>query len=135
MNIGTETNSLVNNLYSRMTVNAPDPVVGMSATTLLWTDRHAATVTKVTAFGGVKLWSYEIEVVEDKVTVISGSAHDGSAVFVSVPNPDGYANLYRKSRKTGVWVRGHINRETGRFNKADGGLILGRRDHHIDPSF
>ena len=135
MNIGTQTNSLVNHLYSRMTVKEPAPVVGMAATTLSWTDRHAATVTKVTAFGGVKLWSYEIEVVEDTVMVISGSAHDGSAVFVSVPNPDGYANLYRKSRKTGEWVRGYINRETGRFNKAGGGLILGRRDHHIDPSF
>lgn len=135
MNIGTETNSLVNHLYSRMTVNAPAPVVGMAATTLSWTDRHAATVTKVTAFGGVKLWSHEIEVVEDNVLVISGSTHDGSATFAFVPNPDGYANLYRKSRKTGKWVQGYINRETGRFNKSGGGLILGRRDHHVDPSF
>ena len=82
MNIGTQTNSLVNHLYSRMTVGAPAPVVGMAATTLSWTDRHAATVTKVTAFGGVKLWSHEIEVVEDNVLVISGFGADSDHGFV-----------------------------------------------------
>ena len=107
----------------------------MAATTLSWTDRHAATVTKVTAFGGVKLWSYEIEVVEDTALVISGSTHDGSATFAFVPNTNGYVNLYRKSRKTGEWVCGHINRDTGKFNKSSGGLILGVRDHYVDPSF
>jgi hypothetical protein len=135
MNLGTQTNSLVNHLYSRMTVGAPAPVVGMAATTLSWTDRHAATVTKVTAFGGVKLWSHEIEVVEDTALVISGSTHDGSATFAFVPNTNGYVNLYRKSRKTGAWVHGYINRDTGKFNKSSGGLILGTRDHYVDPSF
>ena len=134
MNIGTQTNSLVNHLYSRMTVGAPAPVVGMAATTLSWTDRHAATVTKVTELTS-KVWSYEIEVVEDKALVIAGSTHDGSATFAFVPNPEGYADLYRMNRKTGAWVRGYINSNTGRFQKATGGLILGKRDHYVDPSF
>ena len=134
MNIGTQTNSLVNHLYSRMTVGAPAPVVGMAATTLSWTDRHAATVTKVYELNSAT-YSHEIEVVEDTALVISGSTHDGSATFAFVPNTNGYVNLYRKSRKTGEWVCGHINRDTGKFNKSSGGLILGVRDHYVDPSF
>lgn len=134
MNIGTQTNSLVNNLYSRMTVGAPAPEVGMAATTLSWTDRHAATVTKVFELPS-KVWAYEIHVVEDVVTVVSGSTYDGSATFAFVPSFDGYAALYRMSRKTGAWTHGYMDKETGRFRKTTGGLILGRRDHHVDPSF
>jgi hypothetical protein len=134
MNIGTQTNSLVNHLYSRATSGAPAPTVGQAATTLSWTDRHAATVTEVTELTS-KLWSYEIRVVDDKVLVIDGSTHDGSATFAFVPNPLGYANIYRQSRKTGVWTHGYINQDTGKFKKGQGGLILGHRDHYVDPSF
>ena len=134
MNIGTQTSSLVNHLYSRMTVDAPAPVVGMAATTLSWTDRHAATVTEVTELTS-KVWAYQISVVEDTVMVVRGSTHDGSAEFATVPNADGCASLYRMERKTGKWVRGWIHALTGRFNKFSGGLILGKRDHYVDPSF
>jgi hypothetical protein len=134
MKLGTQTNSLVNHLYSRMTVGALKPVVGMAATTLSWTDRHAATVTEVTELCG-KRWLYEIRVVEDKALVIAGSTHDGSATFSFVPNPMGYANIYRMDRKTGEWVYGYVNQDTGKFKKGQGGLILGRRDHYVDPSF
>jgi hypothetical protein len=134
MNLGTQTNSLVNHLYSRMTVGAPKPVVGMAATTLAWTDRHAATVVSVTELDG-KRWSHQIEVTEDLVEVVSGSTHDGSAKFATRPDPEGSRDLYRMDRKTGAWVRGYINATTGKFNKFSGGLILGQRDHHVDPSF
>jgi len=135
MNIGTQTNSLVNHLYSRMTVDAPKPEVGMAATTLSWTDRHAATVVAVTELKS-KVWSYEIHVVEDQVLVVKGSTHDGSATFAFVPNDSyNHADIYRMDRKTGEWVHGYINADTGRFQKASGGLILGRRDHYVDPSF
>jgi hypothetical protein len=135
MNIGTQTNSLINNIYSRMTVGAPAPTVGMGATKLSWTDRHAATVTKVTELNS-KVWAYEIFVIEDKPTVVSGRVHDGSAVYTFQPDPTGYANMYRMDRKTGKWVRGYINGETGRFKQfCNGGLILGMRDHHYDPHF
>lgn len=134
MNIGTQTNSLVNNLYSRMTKGAPAPVVGMGATTLSWTDRHAATVTKVFELCG-KRWAYEIHVVDDIVTVVSGSTHDGSAKFATVPSTNGYARIFRQDRKTGEWVAGYMNPETGKFKKSTGGLILGMRDHYVDPSF
>jgi hypothetical protein len=134
MNIGTHTNSLVNHLYSRMTVGAPAPVVGMAATTLSWTDRHAATVTEVTELTS-KVWAYEIRVVEDKAMVISGSTYDGSATFAFVPNPRGCAKIYRMGRNSGQWVHGYINQDTGKFKMGQGGLILGKRDHYVDPSF
>jgi hypothetical protein len=135
MNIGTQTGSLVNHMYSRMTIGAPAPTVGMGATKLSWSDRHAATVTKVTELKS-KVWAYEINVMEDKVTCVSGSAHDGSAVYAFEPNPYGYADMYRMDRKTGKWVRGYINGATGRFKqRRSGGLILGMREHYYDPHF
>jgi hypothetical protein len=134
MNIGTQTSSLVNHLYSRMTIGAPAPEVGMAATTLSWTDRHAATVTAVTELKS-KVWAYEICVVDDEVLVIKGSAHDGSATYAFVPGIYNHAATYRMERKTGKWVRGYINQDTGRFQKSTGGLILGKRDHYVDPSF
>jgi hypothetical protein len=134
MNIGTQTNSVINHLYSRMTVDAPSPKVGMAATTLSWSDRHAATVTEVTELCGAR-WLYEIRVVDDTISVVSGSTHDGSATYAFTANPTGYAYLYRMDRKTRAWVRGYINKDTGKFNKSEGGLILGRRDHYVDPSF
>ena len=135
MNLGTQTSSLVNHLYSRMTVGAPKPVAGMAATVLRWSDRQAATVVSVTELDG-KLWSYQIEVAEDDVEVVSGSTHDGSAQFVSRASLGaGYKHLYRMDRKTGRWVCGYMNAQTGKFNKLSGGLILGKRDHYVDPSF
>jgi hypothetical protein len=134
MNIGTQTNSLVNHLYSRATIDAPAPFVGQAATTLSWTDRHAATVTEVETLKS-KLWSYEIRVTQDRATVVSGSAHDGSAVFEFAPNSHGYSETYRQNRKTGTWFKGYINHDTGNFKKGSGGLILGRRDHYVDPHF
>ena len=41
MNIGTQTSSLVNHLYSRMTIGEPEPTVGMGVTMLSWSDRNA----------------------------------------------------------------------------------------------
>jgi hypothetical protein len=134
MNIGTQTSSLVNHLYSRMTVGAPDPVVGMAATTLSWTDRHAATVTAVAELKS-KVWAYEIRVVDDEVLVTKGSTHDGSATYAFAPGIYNHADTYRMDRKTGAWVHGYINQDTGKFKKGQGGLILGRRDHYVDPSF
>ena len=135
MKIGTQTGSLVNHIYSNMTIGAPAPTVGMGATTLSWTDRHAATVVKVIELKS-KVWAYEIHIIEDKPTVVSGSAHDGSAVYTFEPNPTGYLDIFRMDRKTGKWVRGYTNQQTGRFKqRRNGGLILGMREHYYDPHF
>ena len=47
MRPGTDTGSAMNALYSRMTKGQPEPVVGMGATILAWTDRYAATIASV----------------------------------------------------------------------------------------
>ena len=134
MNIGTQTTSLVNHLYNRMTNGSPDPIIGMGATILGWSDRHAGTVQSVTKLDS-KVWSYQITVTSDTRTVVSGSEHDGSAVYSFSSNLDGYGYIYRKDRKTGHWVSGYINPDSGRFIKQDGRLILGFRESYIDPSF
>ena len=126
-------NSLINNIYANTTVDAPRPVVGMAATTLSLTDRHAATVVKVTELTGQ--YVYEISVTDDDIQVVSGSTHDGSAKFVTTPNFDAYPKIYRQNRKTKQWIGGYINADTDRFCKLGGGLILGFRDHYVDPSF
>ena len=136
MKLGTETGSLVNHLYSQAPRNEPAPFVGQGATILSWSDRQAATVVAVRELAGAR-WAFEIEVTDDTTRVVSGSMHDGSAVFETTPNPDGPRTLYRKARSTGEWVKGYRNPSTDRFNTTGtrGGLVLGRRDHYYDPSF
>lgn len=134
MKLGTQTNSLVNHLYSRATIGQPAPKVGMGATVLLWSDRNAATITKTTELCG-KNWLWEIEVIVDVAKVVSGSEHDGSSTYEFSPG-DGQPHLFRFSRKTQRWVGGHISQKTGKFNGGNGlGIRIGQREHYRDPSF
>jgi hypothetical protein len=136
MKLGTETASVINNIYSRAVIGEPAPKVGMGATILGWTDRYAATITKVTEFGGSASWKFEIEVVDDLAKVVAGSAFDGSAEYEYSPG-DGPARTFRKSKKTGMWVAGYVSDETGKWNsyKEGKGLRIGERDAYRDPSF
>lgn len=136
MQLGTQTASLVNNIYSRATIGQPRPEVGMGATVLGWTDRYPCTITKAIEFGGSKQWSYEIEVVEDAYKVVRGSVQDGSAEYEFSPR-DGSSSLYRFNKKTNSWVAGYISKETNRFcvYKGGPGLIIGKREKYYDPSF
>ena len=47
MKLGTQTGSLTNHIYSRAVIGQPNPEIGMGATVLCWTDRHAATITAI----------------------------------------------------------------------------------------
>ena len=135
MRLGTETGSVNNWLDSRAVVGEPKPYVGMGATILCWTDRRPATIVKVEEIGGSKVSAYIIEVVEDDYRVVSGSTMDGSAVYEFSP-ADGYRRMYRKNRKTGYWEEVVRNPETGKLNKTKGnGLMIGRREKWVDPSF
>lgn len=136
MRLGTETASVINNLYSRMTIGQPKPVVGMGVTLLSWTDRDAGTIVKVTEFGGSKVWGYEIEVTEDDARLIAGSCMSEDQTYEFSPRPDGYRSLYRFNKKSGEWVAGKTNPDTGKFNVSRGrGLRIGERDKYRDPSF
>lgn len=138
MKLGTQTGSLVNRLYSRATIGQPKPKVGMGATVLGWTDRTACTITKVWELCS-KNWLWEIEVVADITKVVSGSEHDGSAVYEHAPDTrfDASPSMFRFNRKTQSWVAGFMSKETGKFNayKGKSGIRIGERDHYRDPSF
>lgn len=125
MRIGSETNSLINHILSRMESEAP--YVGMPATILLWTDRSPATVVEVT--------KKYIVVQEDDATRIDNNGMSESQEYVYTPNPDAHRVIYRKN-KFGQWVRCARNPETGRLIQAQGAsLLLGTREKYHDFSF
>lgn len=133
MNLGTQTASLVNHLYSRGVIGQPAPVVGMGATELLWTDRHAMTIVEVVEEKGVVK---RIGLTRDEAIVVKGSALDGSAEYRYETRTGAYVSYYRIG-KTGLWQQTWRN-ENGRWignAKSGTGLRIGQRDEHRDPSF
>lgn len=132
MKLGTETASLTNHIYSRMTIGQPDPVEGMGATVLAWTDRHPGTIINVT-----KLASTVIYVREDKATRTDTNGMSECQSYSFEPNPIGRLWTFRQT-KTGAWEEVVVNQKTGRFNKAEGGgygLRIGEREKYHDYSF
>lgn len=131
MRLGTETGSVINHLMARGTRGEPEPTVGMGATLLSWTDRHAGTIVAVEKDGAGR---YVVTVREDKARVVSGSTFDGSAAYEYEPDPDGFEHMFR--REEGKGWRG-VRRGVGRRLKlAEGyGLRIGARESYRDPSF
>lgn len=128
----TTTGSLINNIMARSTKGEPDPAIGMGATILMYSDRHAATIFSIEKEGSKTV----IGVRRDASKVIKGSTFDGSAEYEHTPNSAGPLSHYRKNPQTGRWDAVRFNRETGRFNKiGDGGLMIGRREEYYDPHF
>lgn len=131
MKLGTQTGSVVNHLLSRATIGQPEPVVGMGATMLLWTDRRAGTITNVQTVRGKTI----VTVQTDHSTVVAGSSHDGSAEYSYAPNPRGSEHSFRRE-DDGRWQHVVISNTSGRWGKASGrGLRIGERDEYCDPSF
>lgn len=111
---GTETGSLMNHLMSR---SAGDAEVGMGATILFWTDRHAGTVTYVSPSG------LTCQVREDAVARTDSNGMSECQTYEYTPDPDGRLWTFRRGLKG--W-RG--------VNKGPG-LVLGERRHYHDFSF
>ena len=133
MKLGTQTGSVINHLHSRAVIGQPEPVVGMGATVLLWSDRRAATITNVQQVRGKLI----VTVQNDHATVVAGSSHDGSSEYRYNPNPNGSENHFRRE-DDGRWQQVIINRQTGRWGKVGGcgrGLRIGEREEYSDPSF
>lgn len=129
MKLGTQTGSLVNHLLSRAVIGQPTPTVGMGATILSWTDRHAATIRDVWTVGK---WTY-VSVVQDIAKVVSGSTHNGTAQYEYSPG-HGATMTWRSSG--GAWEGVIWNSSTKRWNKSTGqGLRIGERSEYRDPSF
>lgn len=133
MKLGTQTGSIINHLHSRAVIGQPEPVVGMGATMLLWSDRRACTITNVQLVRGKTI----VTVQTDHATVTAGSSHDGSAEYSYARNPHGSECHFRRE-DDGRWQQVVISNKTGRWGKANGGgrgLRIGERDTYLDPSF
>lgn len=126
MKFGIETASFVNHLYSA--AKSPEPVVGMPATILSWTDRRPATVVEVNSK------KRYIVVQEDNARRIDNNGMSESQEYEYTPNPEANRQVFRKM-KDGSWLRHVINPATNRLVKRSGGLMLGRREKYHDFSF
>lgn len=134
LKLGSQVGSVINHLQSRGVIGEPVPVVGMGASVLLWSDRHAASIIGVEALNS-KVYQCLVSVQEDNAMVVQGSQMDGSAKYVFSPNPNGPVRYFAKVRASGFWVP-VIFAESGRLKKVQGpGLRIGERDHYYDPSF
>ena len=124
--------SFHNNLYSRSTNGQPEPEVGMGATILMYSDRHAATITKVETHKNTIL----IEVQEDHSKRTDNNGMSECQSYSYTPNPKGSKSLFRFNTKTQKWDYVVVNPETDRLCKSNGcGLIIGKRMEYYDYSF
>lgn len=133
MKLGTETGSVINHLHSRATIGQPKPAVGMGATLLGWTDRHAATICE-TVTNGAKLLRIGVRRDIATRTDQNGMSEDQSYTFAY--DPQAHVEHFRMGRN-GRWESIHFNKHTNRWNKRDGGygLRIGERDEYHDFTF
>ena len=130
MRLGTQTGSLTNHILSRATIGQPEPVEGMGATILAWTDRYPGTIINVT-----KISQTVVYVREDKATRTDNNGMSESQTYSYEANPNGRLWTFRQT-KSGGWEELTVNPKTGRFNKVDGcGLRIGERAKYNDFSF
>lgn len=97
------------------------PEVGMGATICLWTDRHAATVIKVSPSGR------EVTVQHDHARLTNKDGIYGNQTYEYSPNPDGPTEVFTL-RKNGRYTR--KGEEMGGTT-----LHVGDRREYYDPSF
>ena len=93
--------SLVNYIKTVATKGMPAPQVGMGATLLCYTDRHACTVTKVFEVSK-KLY---VEVQQDFAVRIDGNGMSECQKYDFKPNPNGSTYTYRWCEKKQRWLK------------------------------
>lgn len=137
MKLGTQTASMTNHLYSRAVIGQPEPEVGMGATILMWTDRHAATVAEIVYRSYATL---VIAVQEDTARRTDTNGMSECQSYSYEPNPRGRIHYFRR-RKNGTWQEVTRDRMTPgrvRYLVVEGGgsgLRLGERSEYHDFSF
>lgn len=117
--------SSTNGILAAGVIGAPTPVVGMGATILMWSDRHAATIRLIDHFktgaraGQVKaVW-----VTEDQAIRIDNNGMSENQTYEYLPQADG---PYKK----------FTLRKNGRFVDSGGTtLAVGYRNEYHDYSF
>lgn len=122
--------SFHNERYGRMTQGAPDPEVGMGATLLSATDRHAATVTEWDPKTGI------LAVQRDHAIRTDGNGMSDMQEYRFERNPSGPVEHFRRG-KDGRWTPVRWNPATRRWNKTGGtgGILVGQRLEYYDFSF
>jgi hypothetical protein len=111
-----------NNLFSNIMANSeqPQPEVGMGATKLCYTDRHAYTIVEV-------LNKKTIVVQQDKAVRIDNNGMSDSQSYRYDPNPEASREIITL-RKNGRWVK--------RGDSMDGQVFaIGIRQEYHDFSF
>jgi hypothetical protein len=111
MKLGSETGSLINHVMSRESVK---PEIGMGATILCWSDRHAATIIKMTP--------KSVTVQRDKAIRTDKNGMSESQDYTYERNENGSISTFRLTKR-------------GWRNKSGEGLRIGDRREYYDYSF
>lgn len=132
MKLGSETNSLMNHLYSRATVGQPEPVVGMGVTFLSWTDRDPGTIVEIHKDKAGQVIEFVARY--DKAKRVDGNGMSEVQSYEFEPDPNGAHRRYRY--RAGQWRQVRMG-EKGRLVFADKSqsIRLGERDKYYDFSF
>jgi hypothetical protein len=131
LKLGSQTGSLTNHLYSRMIKGQPEPVVGMGATLLSWTDREAATIVEVSKTKG---GAWLITVQEDDAKRIDKNGLSESQDYKYTPNPAAPKRMFRFDEGKG-WREVRANGKGRLVLTGGAGLRIGERDKYHDFSF
>jgi hypothetical protein len=130
MQLGKQTGSVTNWIYSIGTKGQPAPEIGMGATVLHWTDRSPATIVRVFEIYGLPA----IEIQGDKYERTDSNGFSESQTYEYTPNPTGAKSTWRF--RNNKWEQVKINPDTKRWKCADGGgLRIGEREAYWDPCF
>lgn len=114
-------NGSLQNLVAANTRSA-NPEVGMGATIVMWSDRHAATIVAINERGTT------VRIQQDRATRTDDHGISDSQSYAYAPNPEATVQTFTL-RKTGRWIR------KGESEKGGTVLLIGRRDEHYDYSF
>lgn len=90
MKLGTETISMTNYLLSGW-VGAPEPQVGMGCTIIMWSDRKAGTIVKVT--------KTQVHVQEDIATRTDRNGMSESQEYEYTADPTASVQIFRKTKR------------------------------------
>ena len=126
-----QTGSLMNLLASGPQTVQPE--VGMGATELCWTDRHACTIVGVQC--NRKGEPVIVVTQRDTATRIDKLGMSDCQTYAYTANPNGRLR-YWKRRKDGSWCAAELTEKGGyAIDKHGARLAIGRRDEYYDFSF
>lgn len=104
----------------------PEPIVGMGATRLQYTDRTACTIVAVLRSSKGEVIGVEVQ--EDKWHRTDKNGMSENQEYLFEPNPAGSRSIYTK-RKNGAFIR------KGDGSKNGERLHIGKRERYHDFSF